>query len=167
MIPAIILSSLLHILIIIICEACLFLFVLAQIETNALDNAVKSVFGKLLSASMLQNSQQLTTAPGSSLIKEDITNILAQREKDFINHQNTGAINNLYKLVCGLVISIILLLYYIRFYSASSSLNWTHSISVIVLIFILIAIYELILINTVLKSAQNEQTIILQVANLL
>jgi hypothetical protein len=164
MLVYILFSALLHILMVIFAEGVLFLGVLSNIELKALDGVIAKNFQKIV------NAESMSSAYGKYIPKGkvDINFLLSgniEEEKQYINYQNQIAINNFYKILCGIIIAFILVYYYIRYYRLET-INWGHSIGSVILIFIFIAVYELVLIFlTILKMKHNTDSILLEVIN--
>lgn len=154
-------SALIHISIIVLAEGLLFFHVLAKIETQVLDDVVSNTFNRIISPYMMSSKQFINKIPVNTI--EEITG-----EREFINYHNSIATNNFYKLMIGLAITISLMMYYMKFASGRDVVNLGHIAAVVILIFVFIAIYELVLIfTTVLKMDQNEQTVILKILDLI
>jgi len=152
----IILNSLIHIIIIILAEGILYFNILSKLQSSALDKAVSSGLINILNEKQIIILQELQN-------KQEYKNTvstLIQQEKNFINFQNTKATNNFYKLVSGIFLVIILIVFYLEIVQ-NIRIEWLNIIISIVFIFIFISVYEVILIfQTILKMKFNEYAIL-------
>jgi hypothetical protein len=152
----IILSSLIHIIIIILAEGILYFNILSKLQSSALDKAVSSGLSNILNEKQIIILQELQN-------KQEYKNTvstLIQQEKNFINFQNTKATNNFYKLVSGIFLVILLIVFYLEIVQ-NIRIEWLNIIISIVFIFIFISVYEVILIfQTILKMQFNEYAIL-------
>jgi hypothetical protein len=164
LILSIIFTSLIHITIVIYAEGILFLKVLSKIEITALDHAIKSSLSNIINFNTI-NEYINKLNPTDKLTINKIKNKFLEREESYINYQNQLATNNFYILIVGLVIALIIILYYLHFVK-HENVDWVHIVSTVLCIFTLIAIYELALIfSTILKMSYNEDSILLKILN--
>jgi hypothetical protein len=159
----IIFNSIIHILLVVFAEGILFFYILSEIEIKAIDNAIHDNLTKIINFDTIYEYKSLQKYPSTKATVDQIINTQALNEKQFINFHNQKSFNNFYKLVVGLIVSLILIYYYIRYYK-NTSIEWLHIIGVAVTIFVFIAIFELtIIFNSVLKLSHNEDSILLNI----
>lgn len=161
---SIIFTALIHITIVIYAEGILFLKVLSNIEISGIDKAIKLGLSNIINFNTI-NEYTSKAGPNDKLATNKSIGDFSQREKSYINYQNQLATNNFYKLIVGLVIILIVILYYLQFVK-HEFVDWTHIVATVICIFVFIAIYELALIySTILKMSYNEDSILLKILN--